>query len=79
MVDDLDGGSADETVEFTVDDLAYEIDLSRDHAVALREALAPYPAAARRTPEGAARARRLRTAASATTTARRRYTSAVRS
>ena len=50
LIDDLDGQSeADETVEYAVDGVTYEIDLSSDHAEALREVFAPYVAAARRT------------------------------
>ena len=33
LVDDLDGGSADETVRFGLDGVSYEIDLSADNAV----------------------------------------------
>ncbi|ROZ60564.1 Lsr2 family protein [Rhodococcus sp. WS1] len=40
MVDDLDKKSpADETVEFSVDGVAYEIDLTAAHAAELRDAL----------------------------------------
>jgi hypothetical protein len=42
LVDDLDGGSADETVTFSLDGVSYEIDLSHDNAAALRDAFAPY-------------------------------------
>lgn len=49
LVDDLDGGEADEQVEFTVDGRAYEIDLSAANSARLRDALAPYISAARRT------------------------------
>jgi hypothetical protein len=49
MVDDLDGGRADEQVEFSVDGRSYEIDLSAANSARLREVLAPYVAAARRT------------------------------
>lgn len=55
LVDDLDGGSADETVEFAIDGRAYEIDLSADNAARLRDALAEFVASARKT---AARTRR---------------------
>ncbi|MFP5020227.1 histone-like nucleoid-structuring protein Lsr2 [Pseudonocardia phyllosphaerae] len=48
LVDDLDGGEADEQIEFTVDGRAYEIDLSTENAERLRESLAPYISAARR-------------------------------
>ncbi len=51
LVDDLDGtvleiGSG-ETVLFSLDGAAYEIDLTDDNAASLREAFAPYIAAGR--------------------------------
>ncbi|MGB4777097.1 histone-like nucleoid-structuring protein Lsr2, partial [Microbacterium sp.] len=51
LVDDLDGtvlgvGSG-ETVLFSLDGTAYEIDLTEENAAALRAALEPYIAAAR--------------------------------
>lgn len=51
LVDDLDGtvmeiGSG-ETVLFSLDGTAYEIDLTDENAAALRDALAPYIAAGR--------------------------------
>jgi hypothetical protein len=48
LEDDLNGGPADGTVAFAVDGRAYEIDLSADNAQALRDALGPWVAAARR-------------------------------
>lgn len=48
LVDDLDGEAADETVEFGIDGKNYEIDLSKANAGKLRDALADYVAAARR-------------------------------
>ncbi|WP_354641208.1 histone-like nucleoid-structuring protein Lsr2 [Kitasatospora camelliae] len=42
LEDDLDGGSADETVTFALDGVAYEIDLKSDNAEKLRDLLAPY-------------------------------------
>lgn len=48
LVDDLDGGDADETVTFALDGVAYEIDLNAKNAAALREALAPWVGHARR-------------------------------
>ena len=48
LVDDLDGGPADESVEFSVDGRNYEIDLSTNNVGKLRSALAPYVSAARR-------------------------------
>jgi hypothetical protein len=49
LVDDLDGSPADEQVEFAVDGKAYEIDLSAANSARLRDALAPFISAARRT------------------------------
>ncbi|MCC9054440.1 Lsr2 family protein [Microbacterium sp. F2E] len=51
LVDDLDGtvlevGSG-ETILFSLDGTAYEIDLTDENAAALRDALAPFIAAAR--------------------------------
>ncbi|GAA2724422.1 MULTISPECIES: Lsr2 family protein [Streptomyces] len=57
LVDDLDGGEADETVTFALDGKSYEIDLTTDNADKLREALADYVKAARRTGGRAAAAR----------------------
>ncbi|QVQ50963.1 Lsr2 family protein [Spiractinospora alimapuensis] len=48
LVDDLDGGEAEETVQFAVDGSAYEIDLSGKNAAKLRETLAPYVEVARK-------------------------------
>lgn len=48
LTDDLDGGPADETVQFALDGVSYEIDLSEANAEALREAVAPYAGCARR-------------------------------
>ena len=48
LTDDLDGGEADESVQFAIDGVSYEIDLSEANAEALRESLAPYIDAARR-------------------------------
>jgi len=48
LVDDLDGGDADETVPFGLDGVSYEIDLSAANAQKLRDALAAYVSEARR-------------------------------
>lgn len=51
LVDDLDGTVLEvgqgETVLFSLDGTAYEIDLTDENAAALRDALAPFLAAAR--------------------------------
>jgi hypothetical protein len=48
LVDDLDGTEAEETVEFGLDGVSYQIDLSTDNAEELRDALAQYVEHARR-------------------------------
>lgn len=48
LVDDLDGSDADETIEFGLDGVSYEIDLSAENAEELRDALAQYVEHARR-------------------------------
>jgi len=48
LVDDLDGGEADQSISFTLDGQALEIDLSSENAGKLRDIFAPYIAAARR-------------------------------
>lgn len=48
LVDDLDGGAADETVSFSLDGVSYEIDLSTKNAATFRESLAQYVGTARR-------------------------------
>lgn len=49
LVDDLDGSEAEEQVEFSLDGRAYEIDLSAANSAKLRDLLAPFISAARRT------------------------------
>ena len=48
LVDDIDAGEASETLTFSLDGVNYEIDLSEEHAAALREAFAPWVGHARR-------------------------------
>jgi hypothetical protein len=48
LIDDLDGGMAEETVTFGLDGAQYEIDLSAKNAAKLRDALANYVAHGRR-------------------------------
>lgn len=48
LVDDIDGGHADETVSFSLDSVNYEVDLSANHAAELRRALQPWINAGRR-------------------------------
>src|SRR5919198_3611586 len=56
LVDDLDGSPAQETIEFGLDGLLYQIDLSTVNADQLRAAFAPYIAGARRSAATAASA-----------------------
>jgi hypothetical protein len=42
LIDDIDGGKAEETVKFAIDGQAYEIDLSQAHANELRQSLAKF-------------------------------------
>ena len=42
LIDDIDGGDADETIRFSLDDRSYEIDLSASNAARLRDALQLY-------------------------------------
>ncbi|HET9654251.1 MAG TPA: Lsr2 family protein [Kineosporiaceae bacterium] len=48
LVDDVDGGEADETVTFSLDGVNYEIDLSEANAESLRDALGEWIGHARR-------------------------------
>jgi len=48
LIDDIDGGKADETVKFAIDGDAYEIDLSAAHAKELRDALVKFQEAGTR-------------------------------
>ena len=41
LQDDIDGSEPAQTVNFALDGKTYEIDLSEQHAAALRDALAP--------------------------------------
>lgn len=48
LLDDLTGEAADETVTFGLDGVNYEIDLSTENALKLREAISPWAAKGRR-------------------------------
>ena len=48
LVDDVDGGTADETVTFGLDGVTYEIDLTSQNAAKLRDAFAQWVANARK-------------------------------
>ncbi|MCE0764938.1 Lsr2 family protein [Pseudonocardia kujensis] len=70
LVDDIDGGTADETVPFSWNGTSYEIDLSRKNADALRALLEPYIKAGRHTRSHASR--RARGSSRSTTTSKQR-------
>lgn len=57
LLDDLDGGSADETVSFALDGVSYEIDLSAQNAAELRGSLARFVDSARKSGGRRARSR----------------------
>lgn len=48
LIDDLSGGEATETVEFALDGVTYEVDLSDSNAAKLREDFAQWIGVARR-------------------------------
>lgn len=50
LVDDIDGGTAEETVTFALDGVSYEIDLTTEHAKELRDAFGTWVGSARRQP-----------------------------
>ncbi len=52
LTDDIDGSQADETIEFGVDGVTYEIDLSAANATALRAAFKAYVEAGRKAGRG---------------------------
>ncbi|MEZ0077002.1 Lsr2 family protein [Planotetraspora sp. GP83] len=58
LIDDLDGGEANETVAFAIDGTSYEIDLSDGNAKRLRDALSAFVGSARRAESVPARGRR---------------------
>lgn len=63
LIDDVDGESiADETIEFAIDGVSYEIDLSSSNAAKLRDGLEEWVSSARRV----SGRRRVKSAATAT-------------
>lgn len=48
LIDDIDGGPAQETVRFSIDGVEIEVDLTNENADRLRAALAPFVAVGRR-------------------------------
>jgi hypothetical protein len=57
LVDDIDGGAADETLTFTLDGATYQIDVSAKRADELRATLWPFINKARRVGRGGLRPR----------------------
>ena len=55
LEDDIDGSEATETLSFALDGSEYEIDLNNEHANELREALARFTSAGRKTSGGRGR------------------------
>jgi len=79
LVDDLDGGEAQETVTFALDGYSYEIDLSSKNATKLRNTLAPYvEGGSRVSGRTAARARRGGAQSRGTAAAEREQNQAIR-
>lgn len=64
LIDDIDGGEADETVEFGLDGTGYEIDLTRGNSQELRDLLKPYIDKGRKVTGAARRPSRSRAAGS---------------
>ena len=52
LIDDINGGDADETVRFSLDGTHYEIDLSASNAARLRNALSEFVGHARKASPG---------------------------
>jgi hypothetical protein len=63
LVDDIDGSPADETILFGLDGTHYEIDLTSEHARALRSDLDRYVKTARKATGSSRRPARVRTPA----------------
>lgn len=78
LVDDLDGSTAESTVEFGLDGVHYAIDLSADNAEQLRDAVAAYVARAKRTGARKRRGGRPRNSSGASDTADRQRNQAIR-
>jgi hypothetical protein len=63
LIDDIDGGKADETVSFALDGTSYEIDLGKRNAAKLRSVLQDYTEHGRAVHNGRRRGRGRRTSA----------------
>ncbi|MFJ3405511.1 Lsr2 family protein [Promicromonospora sp. NPDC090134] len=69
LEDDIDGGAADETVNFGLDGVSYEIDLNAEHAAQLRDSLASWVGHARKVKSAVARTTTTRRSRSGSDTA----------
>ncbi len=52
LVDDIDGGTAEETVTFALDGVSYEIDLTAENAAQLRDSFSRWVGHARKAGSG---------------------------
>jgi hypothetical protein len=77
-IDDLDGTEPATTISFGLDGKAYEIDLATANEERLREALAPFLAAARRLPRAYSAPRSIASAPKARPTVDREQNDAIR-
>jgi hypothetical protein len=78
LVDDLDGGEADQTVRFALDGVEYEIDLSGKNATSLRKEISPFIEAGRRTGQSSAGRRSGGRSAGSSSAANRERNQAIR-
>lgn len=78
LVDDLDGGEAEETVSFALDGVSYEIDLNTANAARLRDELAPWIGHARRVGGRSGGGRRSRQSSSSSSRGRSGETARIR-
>jgi Lsr2 len=78
LVDDLDGGTANETVSFSLDGVAYEIDLSNKNAGKLRDTFSSYVGSARKAGRVAAKATAGRSRGGSSAAADREQNQAIR-
>jgi hypothetical protein len=78
LTDDLDGGDADQTVEFGLDGVNYSIDLSEKNAGKLRKILDPYLSAGTRLGRAGVDARIARRGAAPTSRSNRDQNQAIR-
>jgi hypothetical protein len=66
LIDDMTGGTADETVSFGIDGITYDIDLSANNAGILRDIVADYVSHGRKTAGSTAISGRSQRAATST-------------